>query len=76
MKVRLFPNLEAEIKRNGYTNEGFAKKIKILSPSSLSCRLNGKVDFSLTEMLVIAKELKKGLDYLFWDIKSNINELN
>ena len=63
-KKRLFPNLEAELKRNGLTNALYGKKIG-LSASGVSARLNGKTDFSLGEMLKTKELLNKTLDELF-----------
>lgn len=65
-KKVFFPNLEAELKRQGYTQEAYAKKIG-LTPSSISYRMNGKVDFSLSEMIATSDLLKKKMDYLFRD---------
>lgn len=64
MKKVLFPNLEAELKKKGYTQSAYGKAIG-LTPSQVSYRLNGKIDFSLYEMTKTADLLDKTLDYLF-----------
>lgn len=62
----MFNNLAAEIKRIGITNKDFAEKVKI-NPVTFSRKLNGKVDFTLSEMKKIAEvfNLEFTLEYLF-----------
>lgn len=64
LKKPLFAELEAELKRNGMTRKEYAKQIG-LSASGVSARLNGKIEFSLSEMLKTKKLLNKSLDDLF-----------
>lgn len=63
-KIKLFPELEAELKRQGYTHESIAKCIG-LSTSSISYRMTGKVEWSLKEMKKVCSLLGKSLDQLF-----------
>lgn len=62
----MFNNLAAEIKRIGITNKDFAEKVKI-NPVTFSRKLNGKVDFTLSEMKKIAEvfNCEFTLEYLF-----------
>lgn len=64
MNTPLFPNLKAAIATKGTTQTELAKKIGICS-KSISLKMRGKVDFTLKDMSVIAKELNQSMDYLF-----------
>lgn len=64
LKKPLFAELEAELRRNGMTRKEYGKQIG-LSASGISARLNGKIEFSLSEMLKTKKLLNKSLDDLF-----------
>ena len=64
LKKPLFKELEAELKRRGMTNREYGEEIG-LSPSGVSIRLNGKTDFTLSEMLKTKRLLNKSLDELF-----------
>ena len=60
-----FPNLKAALAAKGITQIALAKRIGLCS-KSLSLKMNGKVDFTLTDMQRIIKELGGGsMDYLF-----------
>ena len=59
----LYPNIKAEMGRNNLTIKKLAAKIGI-SPNSLSFKLNGKREFTLSEMEAIANILDCSLDYL------------
>ena len=61
----IFPNLKAALAAKGITQIDLAKRIGLCS-KSLSLKMNGKVDFTLTDMQRIIKELGGGsMDYLF-----------
>lgn len=50
-----------KIRSKGHTQNQFAKLIS-MSPTSLSYKMNGKVDFSLTEIQQIGKVLQLNSD--------------
>ncbi len=61
----MFPNLLIELKVNRYSQKGLAAFIGI-SERSLSKKLNGQNDFSLSEMRKIQEAFPNcTLDYLF-----------
>lgn len=60
----IYPNLEAEIARQGYNKTSFSKAIN-MTPNQLSNRLDGEIDFRLEEVLVISNVLNKDIRYLF-----------
>ena len=60
----IYPNLEAEIARQGYNKKSFSKVIG-MTPNQLSNRLDGEIDFRLEEVLVISDVLNKDIRYLF-----------
>lgn len=64
--MRTFNNLNAEISRKGMTQKELASKISI-NPTTLSKKLNGVQDFTLTEAKMIKKILSVdiSLDELF-----------
>lgn len=64
-KISVFPNLEAELKRNGITYSKLAELLNVPVPS-ISSRMHGKTKFTLDEILLIINTLG-GLDikYLF-----------
>lgn len=45
----MFRNLNAEMSRRGLTKREMAKRIKI-APNTLTRKLNGRADFTLTEI--------------------------
>lgn len=73
-KKQLFSTLKAELKRNGLSDKEYGEKIG-LSPSGVSMRLNGNVQFSLSEMILTKQLLKKDLDTLF-DSDSDVMRSN
>lgn len=62
----MFPNLKAEIARKGYKEKDMAKKIGV-SPRTLSNKITGRSDFTLSEMLAIKQNFfpDLSLEYLF-----------
>lgn len=62
----MFGNLAAEIKRTGLMNKEFAEKIE-MNPVTFSKKLNGKVDFTLSEAKKIVKffNCQFSFEYLF-----------
>jgi transcriptional regulator with XRE-family HTH domain len=50
--VKMFRNLEAELKRKGVTREQLAKKLN-LSINTVSRKMNGESDFSFKEIVKI-----------------------
>lgn len=62
----MFPNLDAELARLKMTRRELAIKIGI-TPTTLSLKLNGKADISLSECLHIKEVIgsDKSVDYLF-----------
>lgn len=66
----MFRNLSAEIKRVGITNKDFAKAIK-MNPITFSKKINGKADFSLSEIRNVVEffNCKFSFDYLFEDVE-------
>lgn len=52
----MYPNLRAELARKNWT-VGYLASLLDISPSNMSLRMNGKMDFSLTE----ARSIKKWL---------------
>ncbi len=63
----MFPNLDAELARVKMTRKELATRIGV-TPTTLSLKLNGKADISLSECLHIKSAIKsdKSIDYLFW----------
>lgn len=59
-----FPELEAEIRRQGYTQYKLAEIVG-MTATQMSCRLNGKIDFSLTEVIKISNVLNRKIEELF-----------
>ncbi|HIR53069.1 MAG TPA: helix-turn-helix transcriptional regulator [Candidatus Onthovicinus excrementipullorum] len=59
----LYPNIRAEMGRSGCTVEKLAE-ILGLSPGSVSMKLNGKREFTLSEIERIADFFDCSLDYL------------
>lgn len=61
----MYPNLEAEMKRNKKNNDDLAKLLD-LNVCTVSCKLNGKNDFKLSEMQKIRNSWFQDctLDYL------------
>mgnify|MGYP003309797239 CR=1 FL=1 len=62
----MFNNLAAEIRRTGKTNKEFAEKVQI-NPVTFSKKLNGKVDFTLSEVKKITEFFNCSftIEYLF-----------
>lgn len=65
----LFPNIKAEMGRRGLTISGLANHMG-LSYNSVSFKLHGKRDFTLTEIEKIAKLFNCSLDYLVGHTKN------
>lgn len=63
-KTPVYPNLIAELRRRGISDKEYGEYLKI-SPSGISKRLNGIIDFSISEMKKTKKFLNKDMDYLF-----------
>ncbi len=63
-KTILFPNLLAEMGRNGVSKGEIAGLLDI-SPSSLTRRLDGSVEWSKVEIDTLCDYFKKPYDYLF-----------
>lgn len=59
-----YNNLEAELKRKSITRENLAKELDC-TISTVSQKLNGKYDFTLSEALVLKNLLNCSIDYLF-----------
>lgn len=62
----MYPNLFAEIARNGLHRKEIAKTLET-SIQNLGFKLNGKVDFSLTEVMKVRDTFfpTMTIDYLF-----------
>lgn len=62
----MFHNLSAEIKRAGLKNKEFAERVQ-MNPVTFSKKINGKVDFTLSEVVRIAEFFKCEftVEYLF-----------
>lgn len=62
----MFPNLDAELAKIKMTRRELAIKMGI-TPTTLSLKLNGKTDISLSECLQIKEIIKSehNVDYLF-----------
>lgn len=60
----LYPELVAEMARQGYNQKTFCKKVG-MSESQFSARLNGKTDFTIPEGKRIAEALEKTIEELF-----------
>lgn len=62
----MFPNLDAELARMKMTRKELAAEIGVTA-TTLSLKLNGKTDISLSECLHIKEAIKsdKSVDYLF-----------
>lgn len=63
-KTILYPNLLAEMGRSGVSKVELSGLLGI-SPSSLSRRLDGSVEWSKSEIDTIRDYFKKPYDYLF-----------
>ena len=61
--IMLYPNIKAEMARNNITIKELAKVIG-LSTNSVSFKLNGKRQFTLSEIEKIALLFNCSLDYL------------
>ncbi len=66
---RMYKNLEAELTRNGLTQNDLCKLLN-LNKSTISNKMNGIRDFKLIECKKIAIWLNSTIDYLF-EIKNN-----
>lgn len=62
----MFPNLQAEIVRNGFVKRSIAESIGV-SPRSLTNKLNGRTEFTRSEMITIREEYfpNASANYLF-----------
>lgn len=60
----IYNNLEAELKRNSITREKLAEILGI-GISSVSQKMTGKYDFTLSEAKTIAKTFGTSIDFLF-----------
>lgn len=65
----MYKNLEAELTRNGLTQNDLCKLLN-LNKSTISNKMNGIRDFKLIECKKIAIWLNSTIDYLF-EIKNN-----
>lgn len=63
-KSVMFPNLAAEIARNGESNGMVADLLK-LSPPSFTRRMNGTIEWSKSEIDTLCEHFNKPYDYLF-----------
>lgn len=63
-KAVRYPNLLAEIARNGKSNSDVADLLA-LSPSSFSRRLKGEIDWTKSEIDILCDYFNKSYDYLF-----------
>ena len=65
----MYPNLKAEIARNGLKNKELAKILGI-SESTFSLKLNGKFSFTLREAGILLDALHSDMDFktLFYKI--------
>lgn len=63
-KVIMYPNLLAEIARSGDDLTLLAELLN-MSPSSVSRRLNGSIEWSKSEIDTLCDHYKKSYDYLF-----------
>jgi hypothetical protein len=59
----MFPNLEIEQARNGYTDEHIAEKLGITQQAYCSRKASG--EFRLEEITELLKIYKKPFEYLF-----------
>lgn len=63
--VPMYPNLEAEIIRQGRTHADISLKIGI-NPSTFSEKINGKTKpLDIEQCKIMSVELNESLDYLF-----------
>lgn len=60
----MYKNLEAELKRNSYTQNDISKLLEI-NISTVSDKMNGKREFKLIECKKLSKLLNASIDYLF-----------
>ena len=63
-KKKMYPGLRAEMSRNGDTQKILANELKI-SPSTFFCRLNGKSDWTISDIEFLCKRYKKDYYELF-----------
>lgn len=66
----MYKNLEAELTRNGYTQNDVSKLLNI-SVSTVSDKMNGKREFKLIECKKLATWLNASIDYLFKEEVTN-----
>ena len=59
----VFNNLRAEIKRHGKTLSDIGQFLGI-SANAVSLKLNGKTEFTLKEICILAEKFNCSLDYL------------
>lgn len=60
----LFPNLEAELSRQGFTQKAYGEALG-LSQASVSARMNGFTQFTLSEIYKTIQLLQKNFSELF-----------
>lgn len=63
-KIPIFPNLEAELTRQGYTQKAYGEYLG-LSQASTSARMNGLTPFTLPEIKKTMDLLHKDFSELF-----------
>ena len=68
MKIVRYPTLRAEMARRGITQTDFAKLLN-LSQNYMCDKINGKREFKLNELRVIADEIGLPIDILFAEDK-------
>jgi hypothetical protein len=66
----MFPNIRAEMARNRFTNKDVAKILGICT-NSVNFKLNGRYQFTLTEISTLADVFDCSLDYLVGHIAKN-----
>lgn len=62
----MFLNLKAEITRNNSSISELAKEMSI-NRKTLSLKINGKYDFSYSEMKFLKRKFNCGWEYLFME---------
>ena len=66
-KKYVFPNIIAEMVRNGDDIKSLANKMGIKKPYTLSMKLQGKSQFDLAEIHFLITLYGKNFDELFYD---------
>ena len=63
-KLPLYPNLEAEISRQGFMDYQVAERIGI-TPTNFSYKKSGKTSFDISDMKKLKELFNQSMDYLF-----------